>query len=192
LEREHAARRGDRGGAVVQAPRPNIARLAPSAAALAAAAGLVAWASLTAGEGEELVAAVGVAGAAALAVALVGRWQELLPWAIALLGAQYAAALLLRDGGVDALAPLYAAGLLVTAELAYWALERGAAPRSVVVTRVGALFALALGTAAAGAVLLAASTGSGEGGLGLDLVGLAAATAALGLVTWLAWRSRAG
>jgi hypothetical protein len=153
---------------------------------------LIAWALLTAGEGEELVAAVGVGGAAALAVALAGRWPELLPWAIALLGAQYAAALLLRDGGIDALAPLYAAGLLVTAELAYWAVEQGPAPRSVVLTRVGALLALALGTAAAGMVLLAASTGSGEGGLGLDLVGLAAATAALGLVTWLAWRSRAG
>jgi hypothetical protein len=136
--------------------------------------------------------AVGVGGAAALVAALAGRWQELLPWAIALLGAQYAAALLLRDGGVDALAPLYAAGLLVTTELAYWALERGAAPRSVVLARVGALLGLALGTAAAGAVLLAASTGSGEGGLALDLVGLVAATAALGLVTWLAWRSRAG
>jgi hypothetical protein len=152
---------------------------------------LIAWASLTAGEGEELVLVVGVVGAAALAAVLAGRWQELLPWAIALLGAQYAVALLLRDGGIDAFAPLYAAGLLVTAELAYWALERGAAPRSVVLARVGALVVLAFGTAAAGAVLLAASTGSGEGGLGLDLVGLAAATAALGLVTWLAWRSRA-
>ena len=135
---------------------------------------------------------MGVGGAAALAVALGGRWPELLPWALALLGAQYAAALLLRDGGIDALAPLYAAGLLVTAELAYWAVERGPAPTSVVLARVGALLALALGTAAVGSLLLAASTGSGEGGLGLDLVGLAAATAALGLVTWLAWRSRAG
>jgi hypothetical protein len=133
---------------------------------------------------------VGLGGAAALAVALAGRWQELLPWAIALLGAQYAASLLLRDGGIDALAPLYAAGLLVTAELAHWAVGRGPSPRTVVVSRVGALFALALGTAAAGMVLLAASEGSSGGGLGLDLVGLTAATAALGLVTWLAWRSR--
>jgi len=135
------------------------------------------------------VAAVGVGGVAVLALALAGRWQELLPWAIALLGAQYAISLLIRDGGIDALAPLYAAVMVVTAELAYWAVERGPAARSVVLPRVGALLALALGTAAAGTVLHAASAGSGGGGLGLHLVGLASATAALGVVAWLAWRS---
>ena len=156
---------------------------------MGAAAGLTAWASLTAGTGEELVAAVGLVGMAALVVALVGRWQELLPWAIALLGAQYAAALLLRDGGVDGLAPLFAAGLLVTAELAYWAVEQGPADRSVVLARIGALAALAVATAGAGAALLAASEGSAEGGRFLQLLGLAAAAAAVGAVTWLAWRS---
>jgi hypothetical protein len=156
-----------------------------------AAAGLTAWASLTAGAGEELVAVLGVGGAAALMVALAGRWQELLPWAISLLGAQYAASLLIRDGGIDALAPFYAAGLLVTAELAYWALERGPAARSFVVPRIGALLALALGAAGAGTALLAASEGQRGGGIVLQLLGLAAAGAAVGLVTSLAWRSRA-
>lgn len=157
---------------------------------MGAAGGLTAWASLTAGTGEELVVVIGLVGAAALVVALLGRWQELLPWAIALLGAQYAASLLLRDGGVDGLAPLFAAGLLVTAELAYWAVEQGPAARSVVLARVGALTALALVTAGAGAALLAASEGRGGGGLVLQSLGLAAAAAAVGVVTWLAWRSQ--
>jgi hypothetical protein len=155
-----------------------------------AAAGLTAWASLTAGAGEALVAALGVGGAAGLTVALAGRWHELLPWAISLLGAQYAASLLIRDSGIDALAPFYAAGLLMTAELAYWALERGPAARAIVVPRVGSLLAQALGAAGVGTVLLAASEGTGEGGILLQLLGLAAAAAAVGLVTSLAWRSR--
>jgi hypothetical protein len=157
---------------------------------VATAAGLTAWASLSAGAGEELVALLGVGGAVALVVALAGRWQELLPWAISLLGAQYAASLLIRGGGIDALAPFYAAGLLVTAELAYWALERGPAARAIVVSRVGALLALALGAAGVGTALLAASEGSGDGGILLQLLGLAAAAAAVGLVTSLAWRLR--
>lgn len=136
------------------------------------------------------MAAVGIGGTAALAVALAGRWLDLLPWAIALLGSGYAASLLLRDDGVDPLAPLYAAGLLVAAELAYWALERGPNSRSVVVRRLLALTALALGTAGVGAALLTASEGGVGSGLALQLLGIAAAAAILGLVTWLAWRMR--
>jgi hypothetical protein len=125
-----------------------------------------------------------------LTLALAGRWQELLPWGIALLGAQYAVSLLLRDGGIDALAPVYAAGLLVTSELAYWAVERGPATRSLVLSRLAELAALALGTAAAGAGVLAASEGGGGGGLLLQVLGVTAAAAAVALVAWLAWRSR--
>jgi hypothetical protein len=155
-----------------------------------AAAGLTVWASLTAGAGGELVAAVGIGGAVVLAVALVGRWPDLFPWGIALLGAQYAASLLLRDEGIDPLAPLYAGSLLVTAELAYWAVERGPNARSVVLSRLAALCALALGTVGAGTALLAVSEGGAGSGLALQFVGLAAAAATLALVTWLAWRTR--
>jgi hypothetical protein len=123
-------------------------------------------------------------------LALVGRWEELLPWAIALLGAQYAASLLIRGGEIDGLAPLYAAALFVTAELAYWALEQGPAVRVVVLSRVAALLAQAFGAAGVGAAMLAASQGGGQGGLALQTLGLGAATAALGVLTWLAWRSQ--
>ncbi len=150
------------------------------------------WASVAAGAGQELVAAVGIFGNAVLAVALVRRWPDVLPWAIALLGGQYAASLLLRDGAIDPLSPFYAAVLLVTAELAFWALEAKPAlgGRPVVVRRVAQLLMLASGAAAAGAGLLAVSEGGAGGGLALQLLGLFAAVATLGLVTWLAWRAR--
>jgi hypothetical protein len=150
------------------------------------------WASAVAGAAPELVGPVGILGSAVLAVALIMRWPGVLPWAIALLGGQYAVSLLLRDGGIDPLAPFYAAVLFVVAELALWALE--ARPTlggsAVVVGRLARLALLASGAAAVGAGLLAASEGGAGGGLALQLLGLFAAVAALGLVTWLAWRAR--
>jgi hypothetical protein len=163
--------------------------LAPSVAAVGGAVALTLWASLAAGAAEELVAAAGIFGSALLAVALLGRWPDVLPWAIALLGGQYAASLLLRDAGIDPFAPLYAAVLFVTAELAYWGLEVKPALGGVV-GRLASLVGLAFGTALVGAALLALSEGGEERGFGLQLVGLLAAAATLALVTWLAWRSR--
>ena len=138
------------------------------------------------------MAALGIFASVVLAVALVGRWPDVMPWAVALLGAQYAAALLLRDGGVDPRAPLYAALLLATAELAYWGIETepGLGGRVIVARRIGALLTLALGAAGVGAVLLAASEGGVGRGFALQLVGLVAAAAALALVAWLAWQTR--
>jgi hypothetical protein len=132
---------------------------------------------------------VGIFGAALLAVALLGRWPDVVPWAIALLGGQYAASLLLRDAGIDAFAPLYAALLLVTAELAYWGLEVKPALGGVARRLVG-LVGLAVGAAAVGALLLGFSEGGDDTGFGLQLVGLAAAAGVLALMTGLAWRSR--
>jgi hypothetical protein len=154
---------------------------------------LTLWASVATGAGAELVAAVGIFGSAVLAVALVFRWPDVLPWGIAILGGQYAASLLLRGGEIDPLAPFYAAVLFVTAEFAFWALEAKPAlgGRTVVVRRLARLVMLASGAAAAGAGLLAASEGGARGGLWLGLLGLFAAVATLGLVTWLAWRAPA-
>jgi hypothetical protein len=135
------------------------------------------------------VATAGILGSALLAVALIGRWPDVLPWAVALLGAQYAASLLLRDAGIDEFAPLYAAALLVTAELAYWALEAKPALGGVL-RRLASLLGLALGTVAVGATLLALSEGGAERGIALQLLGLLAAAGTVALVTSLAWRAR--
>jgi hypothetical protein len=153
---------------------------------------LTVWASVAASTVAELVAPVGILGGVLLALALIFLWAAVLPWAIALLGGQYAVSLLLRDGGIDALVPFYAAVLLVTAELAFWALEARPAlgGRAVVVRRLGHLLVLASAAAVAGTGLLAVSEGGAGGGLGFQLLGLLAAVATLGLVTWLAWRAR--
>lgn len=135
------------------------------------------------------MATPGIFGSALLAVALVGRWPDVLPWAIALLGGQYAASLLLRDGGIDGFAPFYAALLLVIAELAYWSLEAKPALGGVV-RRLASLVGLALGTVVVGATLLALSEGGAERGFVLQLLGLMAAAGAVALLTWLAWRTR--
>jgi hypothetical protein len=154
------------------------------------AAGLTLWATLAAGAAEELVATPGIFGSALLAVALVGRWPDVLPWAVALLGAQYAASLLLRDAGIDGFAPVYAALLLVTAELAYWSLEAKPALGGVM-RRLASLLGLVLGTVAVAATLLALSEGGAERGFVLQLLGLVAAAGAVALLTLLAWRARA-
>jgi hypothetical protein len=134
---------------------------------------------------------VGVLGAALLAVALLGRWPSLMPWAISFLAAQYAASLLIRGGGIDELAPLYAAALLVIAELAYWAIEErpGRGGRPAMLGRLARLAALGLGAAAAGGAVLIASEGGAGSGLELKILGLVAATTTLGLLTTMAWRS---
>jgi hypothetical protein len=138
------------------------------------------------------VAAVGIVGSVMLAAGLAGRWPGFLPWAIAALGGQYAASLLARDGGIDELAPLYAAALLVIAELAYWGLELSpvVSGRPEVVGRIVRLAGLWIGAAAVGAAILAASEGGGGGGLELQLLGLLAAAGTLGLLAAQAWRSR--
>jgi hypothetical protein len=156
---------------------------------VAGAAGLTLWASLATGDGAELVAAIGIFGSALLVVTLVGGWADVVPWAIALLGGQYAASLLLQSSGVDAFAPLYAALLVVTAELTYWGLEVKPA-LSGVARRLLSLLALATGTVVVGGLLLAFSEGGAERGFALQLFGILAAAGTLALVVWLAWRAR--
>lgn len=128
---------------------------------------------------------------ALLGVAVVGRWHDLLPWGIALLAAPYAVSLLVREGGIDALAPLYAAGLLFTAELCYWATERtaGVGGREIVLARAGSLLGLSLAAGGSAVLVLAVSDVGGGGGVALEVVGIAAAAGALALVAWLAWRT---
>lgn len=163
--------------------------------AVAAAAGLVALALFDAGE---LAVTVGVRLGAlallALVAALVLGWSPLVPLSLALVGAAYATHLGLDDPALDAKAPLLGAGLLLTAELAYWSLEE----RERVVTepgeslrRFGLLAGLALGALLAGAGLLAVSDLARASGLALDMLGAVAAAAALLVVVLLARRELA-
>jgi hypothetical protein len=136
--------------------------------------------------GSHLVVYVGVRGAAAalvlLAASLVFGWARLVPLSLGLLGAAYALYLSVDDPPLDAAAPAFAAGLLVTAELAYWSLEerdpvraeRGETLRRIAVVAAEGVVALVLGGG-----LLALADAARTQGLAIDLLGAAAAAAAL-------------
>lgn len=138
------------------------------------------------------VAAVGLV---ALVAAVVLGWTALIPASILAVGGVYAAQLAIDDAPLDTAAPVYAAGLLVTAELAYWSLEErerlrgdpGAGLRH-------AAFVSGLGLAAliVGGALLAVVDAVRGSGVALDLAGAVAAAGALVAIALVAkQRSRA-
>ncbi len=156
------------------------------------AGGIAAWIASGAGAWAWPLAAPG-----ALAFALVAsRSLGLLPWAIGVLGAQYAAALAIAGHTrVDGRAPAVAAGLVAVAELVAWSRELEPAfahERTVLLRRALriALVVVGSGAVAAGAISLAAAPLAA--GLAGDALGIAAAVAALGLVAMLARRLTGG
>jgi hypothetical protein len=145
--------------------------------------------------GSDLVVHVGIrivaVGIGVLVVALVLGWARLVPLALGLLGGVYALYLAVDDPPLDVSVPVFAAGVLVTAELAYWSLEerekvpveRGEALRRAAIVAVEGLVALILGGG-----LLALADVARTRGLAIDLFGAAAAAAALLLLARLARR----
>jgi hypothetical protein len=137
------------------------------------------------------LAALAVPALALYAAALLRLWPDGLPLAVALLALEYLAAVYLRGGGLDPLAPAYAAGLFVCAELGWLTLEAstGQPPWR------GRVLALALLTGAgflAGLGLLAAALFPFPAGWPLTAVGVLAAVAASAALAWLARGSRGG
>jgi hypothetical protein len=97
------------------------------------------------------------------------------------LGAEYTVSLFLPEGGVDGGAPLVAAGLLLTAELASWSVELRTpveAEPLVVARRAALVLAIACGAVPVSAVVLAATALPLGGGVGWDAVGVVAALGA--------------
>jgi len=149
------------------------------------AAALAAWPALAAPAfASALFWPAGLALAVLGASLLAGRPQGP-AWALALLGAIYLLSLLLRGAALDEWAPLYAAGLLLTAELAYLSFELARPARfeaAFLARRLawsGLLVLVALALAAA--VMLVAAVPV-PGSLGLTALGVAAALAAVALV----------
>jgi hypothetical protein len=109
----------------------------------------------------------------------------LLPASLFLLGGLYAAQLAADDATLDGVAPLFAAGLLATAELGYWSLEERE-PLTVdpgeTLRRVGLVALLVLGAMLVTGLLLAFVDVVRAGGLAVDLVGAAAAALVLTVV----------
>jgi hypothetical protein len=132
---------------------------------------------------------IGGAAVFVLVVGLVLGRSAAVPWAIAGLGAGYAATL--EGSDLDGRVPLYAAGLLVTAELAYWSLRlRRSAPdeAGMALRRMIGLLAAAAVALIAGTLLVAVAHVPLRGGLAVEAVGLAAAVGVLAMVMLAARR----
>jgi len=148
---------------------------------------VIAFAALRAGRLEGLVAGVGLVGLLLLLAALAVQAPAVVAWGVALLGAEYATALLLRGGTIDPLAPVVAVGLLLVAEFAYWSTEpHPPGDRGIARRRLQRLVLLALVAGGVSAIVLAVSEAAGRGGLGLEAIGVAAAAGALAVVALLA------
>ena len=122
-----------------------------------------------------------------LAIAVARPFTSLIPWPLVILAGAYAWKL--GDGEVDQWAPVYAAGLLSVAELAYWSAElRGQAHEAERLTerRAGLIATLALVALIVGALLLAATSLQIGSGVALDVLGVAAAIGAVAVVAALA------
>jgi hypothetical protein len=141
-----------------------------------------------------LVLVLGIAGLVWLAVGLAARWGAALAAGIAFLGAEQALALATGPSSVDPWTPLYAAGLLLAAELAWWSIEPRVpawANPIIALRRFGIIVLMcALGAALAALVVLAAGAPL-EGGVSLELVGVLAAVGAVVVVAVLAHRHAA-
>ncbi len=119
---------------------------------------------------------------------MLGRWPGALLWALVLLGAEYAGFLLIHGETIDGFAPLYATGLLLCSELAFWSMERhvpGDRP-GLLRRRATLIGAAALAAGGVTGVVLSMSELSVRGGLGLEALGVAAAVAAFALLARLA------
>jgi hypothetical protein len=124
-----------------------------------------------------------------LAVGLAARWNAPLVAGIAFLGAEQGVRLALGSSTVDPWTPVYAAGFLLAAELAWWSIEPRVGAWSdweVLVRRVLAIAGCCLGGALLAALVVLAAGAPLHGGFGLELVGVVAAVAAVGIVVVVA------
>ena len=132
-----------------------------------------------------------VVGIVALVAAVVLGWSTLIPAAIVVVGGVYVTQLAIDDAGLDGAAPVFAAGLLVTAELAYWSLEESERVRGDAgdgLRHAAFVAALGVGALLVASLLLALVDAVSTRGLAIDLLGTVAAAAALFAVVFVARR----
>jgi hypothetical protein len=124
-----------------------------------------------------------------LGVGLAARWNAPLVLGLACLGAEQAVRLTDGPSRVDPWTPVYAAGFLLAAELAWWSIE----PRvpawwdlEVLIRRVLVIAALCIGGALLAALVVLAAGAPLHGGVGLELIGVTAAVAVIVVVAAVA------
>jgi hypothetical protein len=154
---------------------------------VAAATALAAWPVVGVAERSGVVwgaAACGSLAVALLATGVLARVPAFATAGLALLGAEYAAVLAIEAEPLDRRAPVVAAALFLTAELAWWSLElraRIAAEAGSYLRRLAYLLGLTAGALALGGGVLALVDVVRISGLAVELAGAAAAVAILAL-----------
>jgi hypothetical protein len=124
-----------------------------------------------------------------IGVGLAARWNAPLVLGIACLGAEQAVRLTDGPSSVDPWTPVYAAGFLLAAELAWWSIEPRVPAWSdleVLVRRILTIAVCLVGGALLAALVVLAAGAPLRGGVGLELVGVAAAVAAIAVVAAIA------
>ena len=130
-----------------------------------------------------------MAGLLWLAIGLVMRWNAALIAGILSLGAEQAVRLATGSGKVDPWMPVYAAGFLLAAELAWWSIEPRVPAWSeleVLGRRLLAIATCCVGGALLAALVVLAAGAPLHGGFALELVGVVAAVAAVAVVAAVA------
>ncbi|SRR6266511_1905871 len=130
-----------------------------------------------------------------LAAGAAWRWAALVPSAVVVLVAEYVVSLYQRSGPVDARAPLFAAGYLLLAELAYWSTEAHRLvrdERDVLGHRLAVLAVLTLATMTLGALILLAAGLPLAGPVARLALGVTAATVTVALIATLTRRGARG
>ncbi|HKD33816.1 MAG TPA: hypothetical protein VKB73_10130 [Gaiellaceae bacterium] len=136
-----------------------------------------------------LLLSLGGSGVLWVGVGLASRWSAALAVGIAFLGAEQGVRVGLGSSTVDPWMPVYAAGFLLAAELAWWSIEPRVAAWSdleVLLRRLLAIVGCCIGGAILAALVVLAAGAPLHGGFGLELVGVVAAVAAVVVVAVVA------
>jgi len=140
--------------------------------------------------------AFAAAGVLVFAAGLVFRSAGVLGLGLAAIGADYAILFVAEGGALDRYTPIYAAGLMLVAELGFWSIESRIPAWSepaVAEWRLARIAGACIGAGVLAALaLVAAATASGTGGLALESLGVVAVLGSLVLITVLVGRRSVG
>ena len=142
---------------------------------------------------QQIVLGLGAAAIATLVAALAISRPEPIVLALALLGAAYAVILIVDDPPLDGRSAIVGAALLAIGELAHLSLQARAAvtpEAGALARRVAAVAVLAMLAVALGGAVLALVDLLRTGGIEIEVVGVAAALGAIGLLALAARGAR--
>lgn len=120
-----------------------------------------------------------------LLAGLAARSAQAIGLALTALAGDYAVLFATKGSAVDELAPLYAAGFMLVAELAFWSVERRIPAWSetgLLDRRLAYLSAECVGAAGLAALAVVAASAGRGAGIGLEAAGVVAAIGAVVLV----------